>query len=94
MTGQPRRHALFTIESFRIDDENDYQYEIQLQIFFRVLSKNRFPGKPHYSFDSPRKPLALFSVLKEVKSSPDHKMIKLLTFDNSFPLLRPSRQNS
>ena len=94
MTGQPRRHALFTIESFRIDDENDYQYEIQLQIFFRVLSKNRFPGKPHCSFDSPRKPLALFSILKEVKSSPDHKMIKLLTFDNSFPLLRPSRQNS
>ena len=89
-----RRHALFTIESFRIDDENDYQYEIQLQIFFRVLSKNRLPGKPHCSFDSPRKPLALFSILKEVKSSPDHKMIKLLTFDNSFPLLRPSRQNS
>ena len=91
MTGQPRRHALFTIESFRIDDENDYQYEIQLQIFFRVLSKSRFPEKPHCSFDSPRKPLALFSILKEVKSSPDHKMIKRLTFDNSFPLLRPSR---
>ena len=90
MRGQRKRHALFTIVSFRFDEENVYEYEIQLQVFFAYYQKNRYSGKPHCSFDSPEK-LTLFSVLKDVKSSPDHKMIKLLTFDNSFPLLRPSR---
>ena len=34
--------------------------------------------------------LRLF-ILKEVKPSPDRKMIKLLTFDNLFPPLRHFR---
>ena len=34
------------------------------------------------------------SILKEVKPSPNSKMIKLLTFDNLFPPLRHNRQNS
>ena len=40
-------------------------------------------------FFSPRK-LALLSLLMEVKPSADHKMIKLLTFDNLFPPLQHS----
>ena len=35
--------------------------------------------------------IALLSILKEVKPSLDRKMIKLLTFDDSFPPLRHSR---
>ena len=34
--------------------------------------------------------LALLSILKEVKPSPDRQMVKLLTFDNSFLPLRHS----
>ena len=41
-------------------------------------------------FDLPEKP-ALLSLLKEVKPSPDRKMLKLLTFDNLFPPPRHSR---
>ena len=33
-------------------------------------------------------------LLEEFKPSPARKMIKLLTFDNFFPPLRHSRQNS
>ena len=47
--------------------------------FFRVLSKNRHPGILHCTFFSPEK-LALLSFLKEVKTSPDCKILKLLTF--------------
>ena len=35
--------------------------------------------------------LALLSILKEVKPSPDSRRIKLLTFDNLFPPPRHSR---
>ena len=35
--------------------------------------------------------LALLTLVKEVTSSPDRKMIKILTFDNLFPPLRHSR---
>ena len=38
--------------------------------FFRVLSKNRRPGKLHCTFFSPEK-LALLSVLTQVEPSPD-----------------------
>ena len=40
--------------------------------FFREFSKNSRPGKLHCTFDSPEK-LALLSLLKEVKPSPDQK---------------------
>ena len=36
------------------------------------------------------KKLARLFILKEVKPSPDSRMIKLLTFDNLFPPLRHS----
>ena len=58
--------------------------------FFHVFSKSRYPGNLPCTFDPPEK-LALLSLLKKVKPSPDSKMIKLLTFDNSFPPLRHSR---
>ena len=58
--------------------------------FFRVLSRI---GRKEcfivyiYIFFSPEK-LALLSLLKEVKPSPDRNMIKLETFDNLFPRVR------
>ena len=58
--------------------------------FFRVFSKMLIPRKASLYFFLPEK-LALLSLLKEVKPSPDPKMIKLLTFDNLFLLLRHSR---
>ena len=58
--------------------------------FFRVFSENRYPGKLHGTLESPEK-LALLSILKEVKPSPDYNSIKLVTFNNSFPPQRYSR---
>ena len=46
--------------------------------FFRIFSQK----SPLYFF-SPEE-LALLFLLKEVKPSPDHKTIKLLTFDTCF----------
>ena len=54
-----------------------------------VFSKNGHHGKLCKYFFSLEK-LALLSILKEVKPSPDHKMVKLLTFDISFLPLRHS----
>ena len=54
-----------------------------LEVFARVLKK-RHPGKPHFTLFSPKKLVRLF-ILKEVKPSPESKMIKLLTFDYLFP---------
>ena len=71
----------FTTENFRFEDENEY--EIKLKIFARVLKK-KTPRKASFYFFSPKKLVRLF-ILKEVKPSPDSKMIKLLTFDNLFP---------
>jgi len=77
---------LQVIESFRFEDENDYEYEILFKVF-RVLSKNIHPGILHCFFFSPDK-LELLSLLKEVKTSPYCKMLNLLTFDNLFSPLR------
>ena len=43
MRGQQKRHAHFTIESFRFDDENDYECEIQIQVFFAYYQKTDTP---------------------------------------------------
>ena len=51
-----------------------------------ILKKTREKKDPFYFF-SLKKLVRLF-ILKEVKPSPDGKMIKLLTFDNLFPPLR------
>ena len=58
--------------------------------FFRVFSKILIPREASLYF-FPQEKLALLFLLKEVKPSPDAKMIKLLTFDNLFLPLRHSR---
>ena len=75
--------------TFRFEDENDYEYEISFKVFSRIV-KNIHPGILHCFFFSPDK-LELLSLLKEVKTSSDCKMLKLLTFDNLFSPLRHSR---
>ena len=61
--------------------------------FFNVSSYNINPGKIHCAF-FPLKKLARVFLLKEVKPSPDRKMMKPLSFENLFPPLRYSRLNS
>ena len=61
--------------------------------FFNVFSYNINPGKIHCAF-FPLKKLARLFLLKEVKPSPDRKMLKPLSFENLFPPLRYSRLNS
>ena len=73
-------HSL--LESFRFENDNEYEYEINWP---RIN-----PGKLLYSFSSPKKLVRLI-ILKEVKPSPESKMIKLLTLVNLFPPLRHSR---
>ena len=80
---------LLTLEAFCFEDENDYEYEVLFKVFSRIV-KNRPQGMFHciyIFFFSPEK-LALLSLLKEVKPSPDRNMIKLETFDNLFPRVR------
>ena len=76
------------LESFRFGDDNEY--EISLKTFARVLKKKKIPRKDSFYYFSPKQLVQLF-ILKEVKPSPDRKMIKLLQFDNMFPPLRHSR---
>ena len=59
--------------------------------FGRVLKKGT--RKASFNFFSPKKLVRLF-LLKEVKPSPDRKMIKLLTFGKIFPPLLHSRYKS
>ena len=73
-------HSL--LESFRFENDNEYEYEINWPRFN--------PGKLLFSFFSLKKLVRLI-ILKEVKPSPESKMIKRLTFENLFPPLRHSR---
>ena len=74
------RTGQYTIETLRSGDETDCEDEIWHKVF-RVFSKNRYPGKLHWSlfffFFSPEK-LKRWFLLKESKPSPDRKMIQLL----------------
>ena len=86
-----RHDTALKIETLRFEDENNYEDEICLEFF--VYSQKIYTPESFLAFFFPPEKLALF--LKEVKLSPDRKMIKLLTFDNLlFPSLRYSRQNS
>ena len=49
-----------------------------------ACSKKKTPRKVSFYSFSPKKSVRLF-ILKEVKPSPESKMIKLLNFDNLFP---------
>ena len=76
------------VETFRFEDEND-ENDYKDLIF---LNSNKTPGRQLEIFNvlfSPERLSQLF-LWKEVKPSPDHKIIKLLTFDNLFLLLRHS----
>ena len=77
------------IENLRFDDESEYEYESNL-ILLRVFSKKEIP-ESFISLFFHQKTLVRFLILKEVKPSPDRKMIKLLAVDNLFPPLRHSR---
>ena len=78
-----------THETFRFEDENDTNTIFNL-VFSRILKKQTCTPESFIVLFSLEK-IALLSILKEVKPSLDRKMIKLLTFDNSFPPLRHSR---
>ena len=58
--------------------------------FLRMFSKKLPPDKAWFYFFSPNKLVRLF-ILREVKPSPDSKMIKLLTCDILLPPLQHSR---
>ena len=63
---------------------------LRTRVFACVVTK-RHPRKLHFTLFSPNEIVWLF-IPKEVKPSPDSKMIlKLLTFDNLFPPLLHSR---
>ena len=75
--------------SIRFKDEDDYEFEIWLKVFSRIL-KIKTPRKASFYHFSLEK-LALLPLVKEVTRSPDGKMTKLLTFDILFSPLRHSR---
>ena len=66
------------IDSFRFEEhkEYEYEYEIELKVFGCAL-KNNTPRKASFYFLSPKRLAQLFT-LKEVKPSPDSKMINFL----------------
>ena len=71
------------IETFRFEDENDHDYEILILSFF-AYSQNIDTLEFFIVLFSPEK-LAMLSFLKEVKTSLDRKMRKLLTLDKLYP---------
>ena len=58
----------FLLETIRFEVKNNYEDKICLK-FFCVYSKNRHPGNLCCTFSSEK--LALLSLLKEIKPSPD-----------------------
>ena len=75
-------------ETFRFEEEND-KNDYKEKIF---LFSNKTPGRHLEIFNvlfSPERLSQLF-LWKEVKPFPNHKIIKLLTFDNLFLLLQLS----
>ena len=60
--------------------------------FARIIKKIDTPAASFYVFSPAR--LTWLFLLKQVKPSPDRKMVTLLAFDNLFPPLRHSRKKS
>ena len=79
-----------TLEISRFEDANEYEYEIKLKVFARVLKK-RLPESFIFLFFFHQKKLIRLFILKEVKPSPDSKVKELLTSDNLFAPLRHDR---
>lgn len=71
-----------SIQTFRFKDESDDKYEICLKVLI-TYSQKKTPWKALLYFFSPEM-LALSSLLKGVKPSPDGKIIKILTINNFF----------
>ena len=71
------RFLKISTETFRFEDENDYEYEIWFKVF-RVLSKNRHPKIIQCTFFFSTEKLALLTVItvEGVKPSPDRKIKK------------------
>ena len=78
--GWDRVVSLEIKETFKFNDEKDWEYEIWLKGFSRIL-KQQTLRKLHCTFESKEK-LSLLFLLKEVKPSTDRKMINFQTFDN------------
>ena len=76
------------LESFRFEDENKYEYKIKLKVFAHNLKK-KTPQKASIYSNFYQKKLVWLFILKEVKPSPDSKMIKLLTFEDSYRVFQP-----
>ena len=75
-------------ETFRFENENDRNNHKD----WNFMNSNKTPRRQLEIFNvlfSPERLSQLF-LLKEVKPSPNHKIIRLLTFDNLFLLLRHS----
>ena len=85
--------SMFMAEvSFNITAQN-CRIAVKNLKFWRVFSKKKKKGrhgKLHFTFFNLKKLVGLF-ILKEVKSSPDSKVTKRLTFDDLFPPLRHSQ---
>ena len=74
------------LETFRFENEDDYDYEIWLKVFSHIF-KIYTPRKAscyHFSLEK----LASLSLVKEVTRSPDRKMIKHSALDILFSLPR------
>ena len=76
---------MLSIQNGNIERYLDSRFTLK---FFRVFSKNRQPGKFPFNFFHTRK-VTFFERVQAPSS--DHKMIKLLKFDNLIPPLRHSR---
>ena len=53
---QRKSRGVNLLDTFRFEDEEDHEDEINLKCFFffsRILLKNRHPGKLHSTFFSP-----------------------------------------
>ena len=76
-----RSTSMPSLETFRFEDEDNYEYEICIKVFSRILKiqTSRKASFHHFSLAK----LALLSLVKEVTRSPDRKMIKLLTSELS-----------
>ena len=73
------------IKSFRFETSTSTRFNLKFLRVFWKKEKKKTPWKASfYFFCSPKKLVRLY-ILKDVKPSPDSKMIKLVTFNNLFP---------
>ena len=78
------------IETFRFQDKGRRLRVGDLTSSFFAYSQN-IDTPESFILPFSLEKLALLPLVKEVTPSTDRKMIKFLTFDNLFPLLRHSR---